>query len=114
MKLDIYAKHRTGETEDGRKYDFYSYTTKLKKKDGDVVTASVKFVSDGKEAPKGKECPCAIIVKRNDMNLATQDLEYRDENGNITGVKRVYTLWIRDYELTEYVDHSLDDFDVDD
>lgn len=117
MKFDIFAKHRTGSTAQGdgkmKAYDFYSYTTRLTKKDGEVITAGVKFHKEI-TPPDGKACPCTISVKRNDMNLAQDMLEYRDEEGNITEVKTVYTLWVKAYTQSEYVDHSLDDFVTED
>lgn len=117
MKFDIFAKHRTGATAQGdgkmKAYDFYSYTTRLTKKDGEVITAGVKFHKEI-TPPDGKACPCTISVKRSDMNLAQDMLEYRDEEGNITEVKTVYTLWVKAYTQSEYVDHSLDDFVTDD
>ena len=108
MKMDIYAKHRTGKSADGRNYDFYSYTTRLTKKDGEVITVQVKFSNC--DSPDGATCPCAIDVKRNDMNLATDHYEKRDAEGNITEVCTKYILWVKAYTIGEFVDHSLDDF----
>lgn len=116
MKFDIFAKHRTGATAqaDGKMkaYDFYSYTTRLTKKDGEIITAGVKFHKDI-TPPDGKSCPCAINVKRKDMNLAVDHIEKRDEEGTIIEVKTIYTLWVKAFTQSEFVDHSMDDIVLD-
>ena len=118
MKLDIYAKHRTGSRKDANgktvPYDFYSYTTQLVRKNGDLVTVAVRFRDDS--APDGKECPCSIIVDRKDINLSKRSytVEIKDDDGNVIDEeeREGQTLWVKKYELAEFVDHSLDDFDL--
>ena len=111
MKLDIYAKHRTGKSADGRNYDFYSYTTRMVKKDGEVVTAQVKFSNC--DAPEGSSCPCSIEVDKKSMNMAIDNYEKRNEAGEITEVCSKFILWVKAYTMAEFVDHSLDDFVTD-
>ena len=118
MKLDIYAKHRTGSRKDGSgktiPYDFYSYTTKLVRKDGFEVTVAVRFRDN--TAPEGAECPCSILVDRKDMNLSkrTYTVELKDDDGNVIDEeeREGQTLWIKKYEMAEFIDHSLDEFDL--
>lgn len=115
MKLDIFAKHRTGKRDDGSSYDFYGYTTRLVKKDGELITAGVKFTKDekGKDtAPYGPDCPCSIIVDKKNANLEVGHIEIRDkESGDVIEVKTTYTLWVKNYEMSDYVDKSLDEFE---
>lgn len=117
MKLDIFAKHRTGKRRENGKdipYDFYSYTTRLVKKDGEVVTVAVRFRDD--TAPDGADCPCSINVERKDMNLAKRSYTAKiyDDDGEVIDEeeREGNTLWIKAYTMAEFVDHSLDEFDL--
>ena len=100
-ELTIFAKQRT--KEDGKK--FTSYLTKLTKKDGTEVQATVKFRET--IAPP-KDFPCNIIVKRENANLATRKYKREDTGEEAIG----YTLWVTTWEKgSKYVDKSLDDFE---
>lgn len=107
MKLTIFAKKRT--TEDGKK-SFYTYFTKLNKKDGTEITSSVKFREDCGQ-PDGKACPMNIVVDKSDANFNEKGITYEDKDGNVQdAIERV--LWISDWKEGEpYVDTSLDEFD---
>ena len=108
MRVVIFAKKRT--TKDGK--PFTAYVTKLTKKDGEEITAGVRFREEC-GSPKDSECPCYIEVDKSDANLATKTFETTDpETGEIKDVIS-RTLWITAWEKSseEYVDHSLDDFD---
>lgn len=103
MEITIYAKKRT--TNEGK--SFYSYLSRLTKKDGGVQTVAVKF-RDECGAPKGEKCPVNIKFNKSDANMVTHEFE-REDTGEIgTG----YTLWISAWENgLPFVDHSLDDFE---
>lgn len=108
MKVLIFAKKR--QTKEGKA--FTAYVTKMTKKDGSDLTASVKFREDC-GAPKADECPCYIIVDKLDANMSTKTREVVDsESGEIRDVTN-YTLWVSKWVKSdeEYVDHSLDDFE---
>lgn len=107
MKLLIFGKKRT--SKEGR--DFVTYLTKLTKKDGEEITASVKFTEEA-GAPKLDECPCYIDVEKSAANLSTKTREVVDEeSGEIHHINN-QTLWIKKWEMNpeKYVDTSLDDF----
>lgn len=109
MKLVIFAKNRT--TKDGKK-NFYSYFTKLTRKDGEEITTSVKFREEC-GAPDGKKCPMNIIVNKSDCNFVEKGITYTDDDGlTKDGIDR--TLWISNWSVGEpYVDESLDGFNFD-
>lgn len=102
MKLTIFSKKRT--TKEGK--PFTSYISKLQKKDGSEVTASVKFRDDCGN-PKPEDCPMNIVVDKKAANLASRT--YTDsETGE---VRESLTLWVTEWSEGEpYVDHSLDEF----
>ena len=101
MKITVFAKKRT--TEEGKK--FYSYLSKLTKKDGTVITASVKFPED--DTPKADEFPLNIEFDKKNANLSTGS--YLKDNGEEV---ETYTLWLKKFEPSKekYVDTSLDEF----
>lgn len=109
MKIDLFAKHRTGESQNtGEKYDFYNYTARLTKKDGEVIAVTVKFADC--DPPKGKNCPCTLVIPKKSANLVVDHYDRLDNEGNVTEVCTKYILWVKEYTVEEYVDHSLDDF----
>ena len=114
MKFDVYAKHIVGKNPTTNKsYDFYNYTTRLVRKDGEVVTATVKFSNI--DPPDGASCPTSIIVPKKKMNMAIDHYEKRDpDTGDVVEVATKYILWVKEYTITEFVDHSMDDFITDD
>ena len=103
--ITIFAKKRT--TKDGKK-SFYTYLTKLIKKDGTPVVVSVNFPEENK--PDALECPMNIEVPKGMMNLSTKTIT--DETTGATIESR--TLWVKTWEKskTTYVDTSLDEFDI--
>ena len=103
--ITIFAKKRT--TKDGKK-TFYSFITKLTKKDGNEVVATVKFPEDN--APDVESCPCNIDVERDAMNLSSKTIT-DDATGKVIDSK---TLWVKKWNMsaTPYVDTSLDDYDI--
>lgn len=114
MKIDVFGKHITGDrtNESGKKvsYDFYSYSGRLYKKNGDVEVVRVKFsVIDPPE-----KCPITLIVPRGCANLQYGTYEKKDKDGNIIEVKETKTLWISAFTEKEYIDHTLDDYETDD
>lgn len=103
MEITIFAKKR--QTQDGRK-SFYTYLTTLTKKDGSPVTCAVKFTGDA-EQPDPLSCPQNIIVNTKDCNMSKED--YTDKNGE---KHTAFRLWVKRYEPgSEYVDHSMDEFE---
>ena len=103
MKINVFAKKRT--TKDGSK-SFYTYITKLVKKDGSTITASVKFPEDN--TPKADEFPLTIEFDKADANLSTKAIE-NDETGEVVGESK--TLWLKKFKKSAYIDTSLEDFE---
>lgn len=102
MQVTIYAKKRN--TKEGKV--FYSYITKLTKKDGSEVTTGVKF-RDECGAPKPDQCPCNIVLEKGDCNFSTKNLT-DEETGEVL---QSNTLWVNNWTKgEEYIDHSMDDF----
>lgn len=103
MELTVFAKNRT--TKEGK--PFQTYFSKLTKKDGTEITTELKF-RDECGAPK--KFPCNIIVEKQDCNLAEKEVTY--EKDDVMEVALQRRLWISNWrEGSEYVDHSLDDYD---
>lgn len=102
MQITVFAKKRT--TKEGKV--FYNYLTNLTNKTtGAVDTASVKFRESAGQ-PKPENCPCNIVVEREDVNLATTDIML-DDGRTITS----RTLWVTAWKPGDkYVDHSMDDY----
>lgn len=101
-ELTIFAKKRT--TDDGKK--FFSYLTKLTKKSGEEIVASVKFREDC-GAPDGKKCPCIIEVPDGCCNFNTG--KYQDEASGMEMPS--YTIWVSEWkEGCPFVDTSMDEF----
>ena len=106
MQIAIFAKKRT--TREGK--TFYQFLTTLTRHDGTTETMRVAFRDvDGNAQPKPETCPRNIVVERDNANIATT--RYTD---NETGeVKQRKTLWVTHWEPgEEYVDHSLDEYNV--
>ena len=102
-EISIFAKKRT--TRDGKK-SFYSYLTTLETKAGESVTMSVKFPEDIK-APDPSECPCNIVVEKEDCNISKKTFT-REDTGEVATSN---TLWIKNFTFgSAYVDHSTDDY----
>lgn len=103
-ELTIFAKKRKSDDDK----TFYSYLTRMNKKDGESITVSVKF-RDECGHPSPSKCPCNIVVDKSNMNMATS--KYKRED---TGEESIsYTLWIEKWEEGKpYVDTSLDEFDI--
>ena len=105
MELTVFAKNRT--TKEGK--PFQTYFSKLTKKDGTEITTELKF-RDECGAPK--KFPCNIIVEKQDCNFAEKEVTY--EKDDVMEVALQRRLWISNWtEGSEYVDHSLDEFDFD-
>lgn len=103
MEITVYAKKRT--TTEGKA--FWSYISRLTRKDGTVQAVSVKF-RDEAGNPKPENCPMNIKFDKRDANISTRDF-VREDTGE-TGTS--YTLWVSRWEQgIPFVDHSLDDFE---
>lgn len=103
-QITIFSKKRT--TEEGRK--FYTYTGRIKRKDGTEQTAEIKFrESCGK--PDGSKCPMNIIVNKDNCSMSQRQITI-EKTGE---VKTVYKMWVSDWsEGDPYVDHSMDDYEL--
>lgn len=101
MKLTIFAKKRR--TKDGK--PFYTYLTRLKKKNGEEDVVSVKFTDDFKPSPN--DCPLNIEVDKEKANLSVKTVIVNDED------YLSKTLWVKEYKTSDevYVDRSLDDYE---
>lgn len=103
MEISIFAKQRN--TREGRQ--FYTFFSRLVKKDGSELPVSVKFRKECGE-PDAKRCPLNIIVDKEHCNLSHKNI-LNESTGELY---RSSTLWISQWaEGTEYVDHSMDDFE---
>lgn len=101
MVVTVFSKKR--QTSDGKK-TFNTYFTKLTKKDGEVITANVKFVEDECTIPE--TFPCNLILDKSKCNLSIKT-ETAEDGKEYTNK----TLWVKGYTMgEEYVDTSLDDF----
>lgn len=105
MEISIFAKKRN--TKDGKK-TFYSFITKLPKKDGTSDIVNVKFPEDN--APNVDDCPLNIVISKGKANLSSRTI-IDDETGKTFDSK---TLWVKDWEIssTPFVDTSLDEYDI--
>lgn len=106
MKIAVFAR----KTEDSKGKKFYTYSTRLTKKDGSTESVGVAFREEC-GAPDPKKCPMNIVVDRKNANLAERHRQVTDRaTGEV--VERVFkTLWVSDWKEGEkYVDHSLDDY----
>lgn len=104
MEISVFAKKVT--TKEGR--TFYKYLSTLTTKDGEEQGVRVIFGEDCK-APKPEECPCNIVIHKEDCNVSKK--HYTDKNGN---EKMARTLWVNAYETgSAYVDSSMDDYEID-
>ena len=102
MQITIFAKKRN--TKEGKV--FFTYLTKLTKKDGSEITSTVKF-RDECGNPKPDKCPMNLIVEKTDCNFSSK-ASTDEETGEI---RTSNTLWINNWKEGEpYVDHSMDDF----
>lgn len=101
MEITVFAKKRT--TSEGK--TFYTYLSKLTKKDGSDIMTAVKFREEAGK-PKPEACPCNIIVEKNDCNLSVKHIISPETGEQIDS----YSLWVSAWNPgSEYVDHSLDD-----
>lgn len=103
MELAVFAKKRTNK--EGK--TFFSYLSRLKRKDGFEIPVSVSFRQECGQ-PKAERCPMNIVVDKKNANLASN--EYLDPT---TGeIKISYTLWVSAWRQgKDFVDTSLDDFE---
>ena len=103
MEITIYAKKRT--SSDGK--PFFGYLSTLTRKDGTKQTVSVKFREDCGN-PKADKCPMNIVVEKVNANMTVKEFT-REDTGEVCNS---YTLWVSEWEQgSEFVDHSLDDFE---
>lgn len=103
MIITVFAKRR--QTNEGKV--FFNYLSTLHNKNGESIPVQLKF-RESAGSPRPEECPCNIVVNKEDANLTTR--EYIDDSTAETRVAR--TVWITKWKMGEqYVDHSLDDFD---
>lgn len=103
MMLTIFAQKR--QRRDG--VSFANYLSTLTRKDGTEMRVRVKFRKNT-QMPKPDDCPCNIVVRKEDANLSPY--EYTDQE---TGeVRTAYQLWVKEWTPgPAYEDHSLDDFE---
>lgn len=104
MEIPVFAKKRN--TKEGKV--FYTYITRMTKRNGDEITATVKFREEC-GAPDIKKCPCNIIIHKGGCNISKEEYIV-EESGE---VKEKNILWVNSWENgSEYVDRSMDEFDI--
>lgn len=87
---------------------FHKYVTTITDKDGVDYYCEVKF-RDGLTIPS--TFPCIVMVDKPHMNLTHKVNRVTDDNGEVKEYQR-NTLWVNNIDgVSEYVDHSLDNFD---
>lgn len=109
MKITIYRKTRTTKPTDGsRPKTFNVYITKLTKKNGEIITATVKPTGDIKsEIDRITTFPIVVEFQKNNANLDTR-IGTNKEGDFI----EYYTLWLKKVDVyEEFIDTSLDDFE---
>lgn len=103
MKVTVFAKKKT--SKEGK--PFITYVGRLTKKDGDVISAQVRFREEC-GSPKADDCPMIIEFDKANANLSAETYTRED-----TGEEAVsYKLWIKAWKASAevYRDDSLDDF----
>lgn len=102
MEIAIFAKRR--QNNEGR--TFYNYLTKLKRKDGSEVTATVKFRANI-NAPDPDICPMYITFDKPDASFSSKTVVNEDTGEIITR----NTLWLHAWQPGRpWVDESMDEF----
>lgn len=105
MRVNLFGKKMT--TKDGKK-QFYRYFGTITKA-GNPITVDVKFRETCKLP---STIPCVIEFDKANASLSEKTERYTATNEDgTTEEKEVLrrTLWIADYEESEYIDTSLDD-----
>ena len=106
LELTIFAKKM--QSTDGK--TFYRYLTTLPNSEEKV---SVKF---REEAGNPKDCPCNIIIKKGDCNLAPRKYSVEvvnKETGEVTEeIRESKVLWVSKWAKSEnvYEDTSMDEY----
>lgn len=103
MEITVYAKKRT--TREGK--TFYVYLSRLMKKDGTEVTAAVKFRDNGCGMPRPEDCPCNIVVEKDNCNFTTRTFVSETSSDLIVSNTLWVSAWVKG---SDYVDTSMDDF----
>lgn len=105
MEISIFAKKRS--TKDGKK-TFYSFITKLPKKDGTSDVVNVRFPEE--LTPNVDDCPLNIVIPKGKANLSSKTI-IDDETGKSFESK---TLWVKSWDVSDnpFVDTSLDEYDI--
>ena len=109
MKITIYRKTRTTKPTDGsRPKTFNVYITKLTKKNGETITATVKPTDDIKsEFDRITSFPIVVEFQKKNANLDTRIGTNKD--GDFI---EYHTLWLKKVDVyEEFIDTSLDDFE---
>lgn len=106
MKISVFKRKIT--PKNGNK-TFTKYVTTLTNKQGEKIYCDVVF-SEGIATPN--TFPCNIEFEKTKANLSRKVKNYTDKD---TGEIKEYTrntLWINEISnVTDYIDHSLDDFE---
>ncbi len=103
MEISIFAKRR--QTQDGRQ--FFQYLTTLPRRDGTDETMRVCFRDC--DPPSPTTCPRNITIEKRTSNISVR--RYTDPRTE--EIKSGKTLWLSAWgEGSEYVDHSMDDYDI--
>lgn len=109
MKITIFRKTRTTKpTDGGRPKTFNVYITKLTKKNGETIIATVKPTDDIKsEFDRLTSFPIVVEFQKKNANLDTRAGENKE--GDLI---EYHTLWLKKVDVyEEFIDTSLDDFE---
>lgn len=109
LELTIFAKK--SQTSEGK--NFFRYLTTLTNKEGESEKVEVKF---REECGNPKDCPCNILIKKSDCNLATRkytvDVVNKETGEVIEETREAKVLWVSNWDKSSnaYVDTSMDDY----
>lgn len=87
---------------------FNKYITTLTNKQGESIYTEIRF-ADGVTIPS--TFPCVVEIEKSKANLSTKTNKVTNEQGEEKEFTR-HTLWVNEIKsVSEYIDHSLDDFE---
>lgn len=109
IELTIFAKK--AKSNDGK--TFFRYLTTLTNKAGEEEKVEVKFRD---ECGNPKDCPCNILIKKGDCNLATRkytvDVVNKETGEVVEEQREAKVLWVSKWDKSSnvYEDTSMNEY----